>query len=101
MAISKIFCSNFYTLFVNSRGDLALFGTLKGFAKFLFDSPNKDQPNFKRKSCLNLDLRGDSIAKVAIAERAFAVYSSDSHQLYFVDESFEPQCILRRELKSF
>lgn len=43
MQITQIYCSSYYTLLINAKGQLSMFGTLKGFAKFLFESPTKEK----------------------------------------------------------
>ena len=116
MQIKQLYCSNYYTLLVTSKGQVTMFGTLKGFAKFLFESPTKDVKSdflmrdesisFSRTSekisnKLKLVLNNEIVSKVSIAERAFAVYCEASQNLYFVGEDFDPQLILNRELKSF
>jgi len=92
-----------------------MYGTLKGFAKFLFDSPSRDSlknTDNSNTSSLNhsrisdttkfkLNLGSEVISKVSIAEKAFAVYCQNTHNLYFVNDNFQAECILRREIKSF
>ena len=43
----------------------------------------------------------ESVTRVSIAEKAFAAYSQDTHNLYFVNDDLDVECILKRELISF
>ena len=112
MHISNVFCSNYFTLILNSKGQVSLYGTLKGFAKFLFDSPSRDtgigsantskasvEKSFSKFKLVLKD--NESVTKLSIAEKAFAAYSQDTHNLYFVNDDLEVECILKRELNSF
>ena len=86
MHISNVFCSNYFTLILNSKGQVSLYGTLKGFAKFLFDSPSRDtgigsantskasvEKSFSKFKLVLKD--NESVTKLSIAEKAFAAYS--------------------------
>ena len=93
-----------------------MFGTLKGFAKFLFESPTKEaSKSHSGSSETTADLglhnsssdqssivisdrvvkkhklilpRGEKITKVTLSEKSFCVYCFDTKNLYFVNESF-------------
>jgi hypothetical protein len=99
--IAKIYCSSYYTLIVNDKGEVTMFGTLKGFAKFLFDSPSKDDnADIMATQCSKmLDLRKEKVTEISLAEKSFLVYAGDTHRLYIVNENFKPTCVLQRELK--
>ena len=75
-----------------------MYGTLKGFAKFLFDSTSKENSRSSDQFSYKLDLGGEVISKIALAEKAFAVYCDKTHNLYYVNSNFEKECILRRDL---
>jgi hypothetical protein len=91
MDIAEVYCSSYYTLIINNSGELSMFGTLKGFAKFLFDSPSKDNSGSHDQAFKKLDLKGEKISKVTVAERCFAVYTTEKNKLYVINENFKPQ----------
>ncbi len=78
MKIQEVFCSNFYTLLLNQKGELQMFGTLKGFSKFLFESPTKDRDSSLDPSSFKLDLSGERISQIALSEKSFAVYCEET-----------------------
>jgi hypothetical protein len=60
-----------------------MYGSLKGFAKFLFDSPSKDNSSQNSSQISTesryvnrhkLDIGNEVITRVSIAEKAFTVY---------------------------
>lgn len=68
-----------------------MYGTLKGFAKFLFDSPSKDHSRTSDIIRLKLELpQGEVVTKLSLAEKAFVVYCQNSHNMYYINETFEP-----------
>jgi hypothetical protein len=66
-----------------------MFGTLKGFAKFLFDSPTKDTSITNESLRQKLELHGDKASYIAMTEKAFIVYSKITNNLYYVNEDFK------------
>jgi hypothetical protein len=58
-----------------------MFGSLKGFAKFLKDSPEKDKIQQNGKS---FDLKDFPISRVALAEKCFLLYSDQTQKLIYV-----------------
>jgi hypothetical protein len=92
-----------------------MYGTLKGFAKFLFESPTKYKHHDTSGNSISntsrlseristkhiLNLENERATKLAIAEKSFAVYCSDSRNLYYIGDSFEPEHVARREIKNF
>lgn len=51
-----------------------MYGTLKGFAKFLFDSPTKDNSRTSDIMKYKLDLDDEVVSRISLAEKAFVVY---------------------------
>ena len=78
-----------------------MYGTLKGFAKFLFDSPTKENSRLSDQIKYKIDMNDEIISQISLTEKAFAVYCEQTHSLYLVNENFEKECILIKELKSF
>lgn len=78
-----------------------MFGTLKGFSKFLFDSPTKDNDSNEENDhhFKILPLKKEKVSDICLAEKSFVVYTENTHKLFIVNENFQPICILQREIK--
>jgi len=86
---ADLVCSQNYTLVVSKAGALSFFGSLKGFAKFLFESPQKENIQYnKNERFKKVPLKGHAVL-VAAGERAFVVYT-DRQELYAVSEDMQP-----------
>lgn len=70
-----------------------MYGTLKGFAKFLFDSPTKDNSMAVQAQFHQLDINKEKISMVALSKKAFVAYSADSQNLYYINDSLKPELI--------
>jgi hypothetical protein len=62
-----------------------MFGTLKGFAKFLLDSPAKNKNLNDSRHYINLN--NHPVSKVALSEKSFLVYSDSSSKLIYLSEN--------------
>lgn len=92
MNVTSVHCSSYYTLLVNQDNQISMYGTLKGFAKFLFDSPTKES-KYKDESeshCQKLTFNNEKINKISLSEKCFAVSADDHQKLYIVTESLQP-----------
>lgn len=91
-----------------------MYGSLRGFTKFLFDSPTRDSTNSlnqlstsqndsrhsdKITTKIKLNFGQEIVSKVCTAEKAFVAYCEKSHNLFYIDEKLKPELILRRQLK--